>query len=195
MDLAAPREQGHVLAKCVSVPTLTMPCIVVFAVLLHLKLQDKITVHWSIVLVPLLLSTILTSIPSIIVLAKRQPQATVVQVLFQRIVARKNIINAILRILFLSLVMAKLHGALESVSIRLVTLPIWIQLLVLLIMMQTSVKRLEDRTCMRAFKKHSLYIEIHLLASLFIAMKLDGALSWSWFGIFWPLWVPGSLMN
>ena len=106
MELAAPREQSHVLAKFASVPTLTMPCIVVFAVLLHLKLQDKITVHWSFVLVPLLLSPILTSIPSIIVLAKRQSQATVVQVLFQRIVVWKNIINAILRIpdLFVSFV-------------------------------------------------------------------------------------------
>ena len=113
------------------------------------------------------------------------------QVQYERIVARKTLINALLRIVFLGLVMAKLSSdALLSWSIRVVTVPLWIQLMVLLVMLHTSVKRLQDPMCTRAFKKHSAYIELHLLASLFIAMKMDAALSWSWIAVFWPLWVP-----
>ena len=38
---------------------------------------------------------------------------------------------------------------------RLVTIPVWAQLLVLLVMLHTSVKQLHDPLCTRAFKKQS----------------------------------------
>jgi len=71
---------------------------------------------------------------------------------------------------------------------RVIAFPIWLQFVVVMVLLHTSVKRLEDDMCSRAFKKQSASVEVQLLASLFIAMKLDAALSWSWAGTLWPLW-------
>jgi len=59
---------------------LSMPYIAVFAMLLHLKLENLIEVSWVGVIVPVVLGQIFTCIPSVILLAKNDG-ATVVPVL------------------------------------------------------------------------------------------------------------------
>ena len=90
--------------------------------------------------------------------------------------------------------MAKVSGAAPDLSIRVVTVPVWLQLVVMLVMLHTSIRKLHDPLCTRAFKKQSAVVELQLLASLFIAMKVDGALTWSWVAVFWPLWVPVAML-
>jgi hypothetical protein len=58
---------------------LSLPWAAVFAILLHLKLQESIEASWVGVLMPLMLGQLFTSIPSVLVLLRNE-QATVVQV-------------------------------------------------------------------------------------------------------------------
>ena len=153
---------------------------------IHLKMGQAISLSWMACFWPLVAGTVFTTIPSVLLLARNE-QATVVPVLYHRIVARKTIYDAVLRLFFLALVMAKVGGTAGHLEMRLITLPVWAQLLVLLVMLHTSVKSLNDPACARDFKKRSVLIELHLLASLFIAMKIDGNITWTWVGVFWPL--------
>ena len=149
---------------------LGFPHVAVFVLLLHLKLQKIFALSWVAVLVPLVLGQALSSIPAILLLA-RSEQATVVHAQFQRILARKTIYNSALRIVFLALVMARLDGRAPHMSVRLITVPVWLQLLVLLVMLHTSVKRLQDPVCTRAFKKQSAFIEVRLPSSRFATCR------------------------
>ena len=153
---------------------------------IHLKMGQAISLSWMACFWPLVAGTVFTTIPSVLLLARNE-QATVVPVLYHRIVARKTIYDAVLRLFFLALVMAKVGGTAGHLEMRLITLPVWAQLLVLLVILHTSVKSLNDPACARDFKKRSVLIELHLLASLFIAMKIDGNITWTWVGVFWPL--------
>ena len=163
----AVRDAGRDWALKPLFEQLGFPHVAVFVLLLHLKLQKIFALSWVAVLVPLVLGQALSSIPSILLLA-RSEQATVVHAQFQRILARKTIYNSALRIVFLALVMARLDGRAPHMSVRLITVPVWLQLLVLLVMLHTSVKRLQDPVCTRAFKKQSAFIEVRPPAYMYI---------------------------
>jgi hypothetical protein len=57
-------------------------------------------------------------------------------------------------------------------------MPVWTQFLVVLVILHTSIRNLNDAMCERAFKKENTWAEINVIASLFLSMKLDGTLPW-----------------
>lgn len=38
-----------------------------------------------------------------------------------------------------------------------------------------------------------LYIQV-ILTAILTALKLDGVITWSWLGVFFPMWLPWSLL-
>eukprot|EP00286_Rhodomonas_abbreviata_P023145 CAMPEP_0181299122 /NCGR_PEP_ID=MMETSP1101-20121128/6166_1 /TAXON_ID=46948 /ORGANISM="Rhodomonas abbreviata, Strain Caron Lab Isolate" /LENGTH=360 /DNA_ID=CAMNT_0023404227 /DNA_START=111 /DNA_END=1190 /DNA_ORIENTATION=- len=172
--------------------SLHIPYFFVSASLINRRISGDESISFAAIFSPLLVLQVTSSIPSVLVLLSSS-EANIVSAAYRRIVARRTIHNSVLRAAFLGLLTAKLEGALDW-SFRLITIPIWLQLAVVMVMLHTEVKRLQDAMCERAFKKQSASIEIQLLATVFIAMKLDGVLGWSWVAVFWPLWLPAGTL-
>lgn len=130
-----------------------------------------------------------SAIPSLLILNQtHERSAANISAEYARIVATKTCINTGLRILFLSLLNLNLGGVTE-LPYRAVVAPIWCQFVVVVVILHTRVRELDDDMCTRDFKKQSAFVEFQLLMSLFIAMKLDNALHWMWIGVFWPIWI------
>eukprot|EP00283_Hemiselmis_rufescens_P021852 CAMPEP_0173438652 /NCGR_PEP_ID=MMETSP1357-20121228/20529_1 /TAXON_ID=77926 /ORGANISM="Hemiselmis rufescens, Strain PCC563" /LENGTH=391 /DNA_ID=CAMNT_0014403963 /DNA_START=37 /DNA_END=1209 /DNA_ORIENTATION=+ len=146
---------------------------------------------------PLIACSFCSLLPSLWVLyttyAFGRPLSPNVLEQYRSIVARKCVYVGLLRILFLVFLMLKLEGHLQW-PYRIVCLPLWTQVLVVLVMLHTSIKQLNDDLCERAFKKQNTWSEVHLVASLFLSMKMDATLPWSWAATLWPLWVPVGMM-
>eukprot|EP00960_Hanusia_phi_P028429 747410-Hanusia_phi.AAC.3 len=176
---------------------LKMPFFLGFTILLLVKLKDNPCyrrggcendpVSFLGVFVPLIVQQIFSIVPAMILLSHRE-RATLVNVVYKRIMAKNDCCNASLRALFFVLFSLRLDGVIDW-SYRLVVSPVWLQLIVMLVILHTAIKNLNDSMSARDFKKQSSVIELQLLCTLFISLKLDNVLDWTWSAVFWPVWL------
>ncbi|EKX39605.1 hypothetical protein GUITHDRAFT_114334 [Guillardia theta CCMP2712] len=176
---------------------LKMPFFLAFSVLLLVKLKDNPCyrrarcendpITFLGVFVPLIVQQIFSIIPAMILLSQRE-RATLVNVVYKRIMAKNDCCNGLLRALFFILFSLRLDGVIDW-WYRVIASPVWLQLVVMLIILHTAIKNLNDAMSARDFKKQSSVIELQLLCTLFISLKLDGVLEWTWSAVFWPVWL------